>query len=61
MIAIIDYKAGNLTSVARALDQLGYENKITDDPDTILSAERMIFPRRWCRKSNDAKPPKAIP
>lgn len=44
MIAIIDYKAGNLTSVARALDQLGYENKITDDPDTILSAERMIFP-----------------
>ena len=44
MIAIIDYKAGNLTSVARALDQLGYENEITDDPDTILSAERMIFP-----------------
>lgn len=44
MIAIIDYKAGNLTSVARALDQLGYENEITDDPDIILAAERMIFP-----------------
>ncbi len=44
MIAIIDYKAGNLTSVARALGQLGYENEITDDPDTIYSAERMIFP-----------------
>ncbi|MCG9129929.1 imidazole glycerol phosphate synthase subunit HisH [Candidatus Poribacteria bacterium] len=44
MIAIIDYKAGNLTSVARALDILGYKNKITDDADTILNAERVIFP-----------------
>ena len=44
MIAIIDYKAGNLTSVSRALDKLGYENIITDDPNTILSAERIIFP-----------------
>ena len=44
MIAIIDYKAGNLTSVARALDNLGYENRITDDKETILSAERVIFP-----------------
>lgn len=44
MIAIIDYKAGNLTSVARALDFLGYENQITDDAETILSAERLIFP-----------------
>ncbi len=44
MIAIIDYKAGNLTSVSRALDQLDYENQITDDTETILSAERIIFP-----------------
>lgn len=44
MIAIIDYKAGNLTSVARALDSLGYKNRITDDIETILSAERVIFP-----------------
>lgn len=44
MVAIIDYKAGNLTSVARALDKLGYENKITDDAETILNAERVIFP-----------------
>ena len=44
MIAIIDYKAGNLTSVARALDHLGYENQITDDAETILAAERVIFP-----------------
>lgn len=44
MIAIIDYKAGNLTSVARALDSLGYKNRITDDIETVLSAERVIFP-----------------
>ena len=44
MIAIIDYKAGNLTSVARALDHLGYENRITDDAKTILAAECVIFP-----------------
>ena len=29
MIAIIDYDAGNLTSVARALTHLGYKNEIT--------------------------------
>ena len=44
MVAIIDYKAGNLTSVARALDRLGYKNEITDDAGTILKAERVIFP-----------------
>lgn len=44
MIAIIDYKAGNLTSVARALDHLGYDNQITDNAETILAAERVIFP-----------------
>ncbi len=44
MIAIIDYKAGNLTSVARALDHLGYRNQITDDAETILTADRVIFP-----------------
>ena len=44
MVAIIDYKAGNLTSVARALDRLGYENQITDEAETILAAERVIFP-----------------
>ncbi len=44
MIAIIDYKAGNLTSVARALKHLGYDSQITDTPETILAAERVIFP-----------------
>ena len=44
MIAIIDYEAGNLTSVARALTHLGYKNEITSTPETILNAERVIFP-----------------
>ena len=44
MIAIIDYEAGNLTSVARALTHLGYENEITADAKTIADAERVIFP-----------------
>jgi glutamine amidotransferase len=44
MIAIIDYKAGNLTSVKLALDAIGAEAKITDVADEILAAEHVIFP-----------------
>jgi glutamine amidotransferase len=44
MITIVDYKAGNLTSVRRALSSLGIECKITASPDEIFRAERIIFP-----------------
>lgn len=44
MIAIIDYDAGNLTSVRRALSHLGRESVITNDPAQVLAAERVIFP-----------------
>jgi glutamine amidotransferase len=44
MISIIDYKAGNLTSVKRALNHLGISCLITDKPSEILSSERVIFP-----------------
>jgi imidazole glycerol-phosphate synthase subunit HisH len=44
MIAIIDYKAGNLTSVKRALDALGRTSAITRDPSEVLGAERIVFP-----------------
>jgi imidazole glycerol-phosphate synthase subunit HisH len=44
MIAIIDYRAGNLQSVLRALEHLGHDATITDDLDTIRSADRVIFP-----------------
>lgn len=44
MIVIVDYGAGNLTSVARAVSYIGYESVITDDPEKIVDAERIIFP-----------------
>jgi glutamine amidotransferase len=44
MIAIVDYKAGNLTSVARALDHLGHRCEITDRPEKVRAAERVILP-----------------
>ena len=44
MITIVDYKAGNLTSVKRALDHLGLANQISADPQTVIHAERVIFP-----------------
>ncbi|MDO5577284.1 MAG: imidazole glycerol phosphate synthase subunit HisH [Fibrobacter sp.] len=44
MIAIIDYDAGNLTSVKRALDYLQIESEITSEANKIRAAERIIFP-----------------
>lgn len=44
MIAIIDYSAGNLTSVERALAYIGYKSCITNDLVTIKTSERIIFP-----------------
>jgi len=44
MIAIIDYRAGNLSSVLCAVEHLGHEAVITGDLDAIRSAERVIFP-----------------
>jgi imidazole glycerol-phosphate synthase subunit HisH len=44
MIAIIDYKAGNLRSVERALKHLGIPCAITAGHYEIMNAERVIFP-----------------
>ncbi|MEN6375870.1 MAG: imidazole glycerol phosphate synthase subunit HisH [Smithella sp.] len=44
MIAIIDYKAGNLTSVARALQSIGAAYVISDDIEKLNSADHIIFP-----------------
>jgi glutamine amidotransferase len=44
MITIVDYEAGNLTSVYRALKHLGVDAKISADPEEIKSAEKIIFP-----------------
>lgn len=44
MIAIVDYRAGNLTSVKKALDHLGVESTITCDPDVVAKVEKIILP-----------------
>lgn len=43
-IAILDYKAGNLTSVQRALAHLGVTAEVTADPLRVAAADRVIFP-----------------
>ena len=44
MIAIIDYDAGNIKSVEKALKTLGQDVVITRDADTILNADKVILP-----------------
>lgn len=44
MIAILDYRAGNLTSVERALNHLGVPCRVTDSHDRIREAEKIVFP-----------------
>lgn len=44
MIAIIDYKMGNLRSVENALHRLGAEFEVTADADKIVRADRVLLP-----------------
>jgi imidazole glycerol-phosphate synthase subunit HisH len=44
MIAIVRYNAGNIKSVKNALNRLGYESIITDDPAELKKADKVIFP-----------------
>lgn len=44
MVAIIDYDAGNVGSVEKALRHLGEEVVVTRDADTLFSAEKVILP-----------------
>ncbi len=44
MIAIVDYGAGNLVSVKKALDALGQECAITSDPGQVARATRIVLP-----------------
>lgn len=48
MIAIIDYDAGNIKSVEKALKYLGEDAVITRDREEILSADKVILPRIFC-------------
>ena len=44
MIAIVDYGAGNLRSVANAITKLGYQPKITSRADELSNAQAVILP-----------------
>lgn len=44
MIAVVDYKAGNLTSVMKALTAVGADVIATDDPDTVRRASKIVLP-----------------
>ena len=44
MIAIIDYDTGNLRSVCNALERIGAEYCLTDDPAVIAQADRVLLP-----------------
>ncbi len=45
MIAVVDYKAGNLTSVIKSLHAAGAKDlKVTEDPDTVRQADMVMLP-----------------
>jgi len=44
VIAIVDYRAGNLTSVKKAFDHIGADCVVTDDPEVVRQAEKIVLP-----------------
>jgi imidazole glycerol-phosphate synthase subunit HisH len=44
MIAVVDYRAGNLTSVKKALDHLCADAVVTREPDVVAQADKIILP-----------------
>jgi imidazole glycerol-phosphate synthase subunit HisH len=44
MTAIVDYGAGNLNSVKKAFDYLGAEVVVTDQPETVAAASKIVLP-----------------
>lgn len=51
MLTIVDYNAGNLRSVKRACDKVGLASHLTQDPDEVLRASKIIFPGVGAAKS----------
>ncbi|MEE9618445.1 MAG: imidazole glycerol phosphate synthase subunit HisH, partial [Anaerolineae bacterium] len=44
MIALIDYGAGNVRSVQKALEAVGAEVHLVREPDALLTAEKIVLP-----------------
>lgn len=51
MTAIVDYRAGNLTSVRLAFEAIGEKTEVTSDPETVAAADRVVFPGVGAAKS----------
>lgn len=44
MIAIVDYQMGNLRSVQKGFEKVGHKAVVTDDPEVIAQAEKIVLP-----------------
>lgn len=44
MIAVVDYGAGNLRNVCKALERVGADVVLTDDPHTLARADKLVLP-----------------
>lgn len=44
MIAIIDYGMGNLRSVQKGFEKVGYEALVTSDPEQVIKADKVVLP-----------------
>ncbi|MGQ9688027.1 MAG: imidazole glycerol phosphate synthase subunit HisH [Desulfobaccales bacterium] len=44
MVVVIDYRAGNITSVVRSLRALGLDAAVTEEPEVVRQARRIVFP-----------------
>lgn len=51
MTVIVDYRAGNLTSVRLAIEAVGGMVQVSSDPDTVAAADRVVFPGVGAAKS----------
>jgi imidazole glycerol-phosphate synthase subunit HisH len=64
VIAIVDYGAGNINSVKKALAYLGAEATLTDDPAVVAAADKVIVPGvghfSRCRSLNDRLRPAVL-
>jgi glutamine amidotransferase/cyclase len=44
VIALLDYSAGNVGSVLKAIDHLGHSAEVVDNPESLRAAEKIVFP-----------------
>ena len=51
MTVIVDYRAGNLTSVRLAIEAVGGTVQVSSDPSTVAAADRVVFPGVGAAKS----------